>query len=61
METTKDYLLSRIRELEKKRDFNLSIHCPLVAAKWQREIDKTVKEYERKENNHDDTGLSGLL
>lgn len=32
--------LIKIREWEAERDRNLRIHCPLVAAKFQRWIDK---------------------
>lgn len=35
---------TKIREWEAERDRNLRIHCPLVAAKYQRWIDKTKKE-----------------
>lgn len=38
----------KIREWEKERDRNLRIHCPHVAAKFQRFIDKELK----KENNN---------
>ena len=33
----------KIREWEAERDRNLRIHCPLVAAKFQRWIDKLIK------------------
>ena len=39
------YLEQQIKELEKKRDFNLRIHCPLVAAKFQRMINQLKKEH----------------
>ena len=35
--------LIKIREWEAERDRNLRIHCPLVAAKFQRWIDKAKK------------------
>lgn len=35
---------TKIREWEAERDRNLRIHCPLVAAKFQRWIDKAKKE-----------------
>lgn len=34
----------KIREWEAERDRNLRIHCPLVAAKFQRWIDKINKK-----------------
>lgn len=34
----------KIREWERERDRNLKIHCPLVAAKYQRWIDKLANE-----------------
>lgn len=34
----------KIREWEAERDRNLRIHCPLVAAKFQRRIDKINKK-----------------
>lgn len=36
--------LIKIREWESERDRNLRIHCPLVAAKFQRWIDKINKK-----------------
>ena len=44
---TKLEYYNKISEYEAQRDFNLSIHCPLVAAKFQRYIDKLKKEYEQ--------------
>lgn len=35
---------TKIREWEAERDRNLRIHCPHVAAKYQRWIDKAKKE-----------------
>lgn len=43
-----DYNKAKIAEWEKKRDFCLSIHCPLVAAKWQKYIDRLIKEGTKK-------------
>lgn len=44
---------TKIREWEAERDRNLRIHCPLVAAKYQRWIDKARKrakqEYRQQE------------
>lgn len=37
---------TKIREWEAERDRNLRIHCPLVAAKFQRWIDRAKKENE---------------
>ena len=34
----------QIREWEAERDRNLRIRCPLVAAKFQRRIDKAKKD-----------------
>lgn len=34
---------TKIREWEAERDRNLRIHCPLVAAKFQRWIDRAKK------------------
>lgn len=39
---------TKIREWEAERDRNLRIHCPLVAAKFQRWIDKAKKESDRR-------------
>lgn len=39
--------LIKIREWEAERDRNLRIHCPLVAAKFQRWIDRVKKEDDR--------------
>lgn len=39
----------KIRNWEKERDRNLRIHCPLVAAKFQRWIDREM-EKERNKN-----------
>lgn len=38
---------TKIREWEAERDRNLRIHCPLVAAKFQRWIDRVKKEDDR--------------
>ena len=38
---------TKIREWEAERDRNLRIHCPLVAAKFQRWIDRAKKEDDR--------------
>ena len=38
---------TKIREWEAERDRNLRIHCPLVAAKFQRWIDRAKKENNR--------------
>lgn len=43
----KQEYLQRKRELEYLIAFNNSIHCPRVAAKWQRELDKLNKQYEQ--------------
>jgi len=40
--------LIKIREWEAERDRNLRIHCPLVAAKFQRWIDRAKKEDDRR-------------
>lgn len=42
---------SKIRELEKERDRNLRIHCPRVAAKFQRRIDKELKSAQKLQEN----------
>lgn len=39
---------TKIREWEAERDRNLRIHCPRVAAKFQRWIDRTKKEDDRR-------------
>ena len=39
--------LIKIREWEAERDRNLRIHCPLVAAKFQRWVDRVKKEDDR--------------
>ena len=39
--------LIKIRKWEAERDRNLRIHCPLVAAKFQRWIDREKKEDDR--------------
>jgi hypothetical protein len=39
--------LIKIREWEAERDRNLRIHCPLVAANFQRWIDRAKKEDDR--------------
>ncbi len=41
--------LIKIREWEAERDRNLRIHCPLVAAKFQRWIDRAKKEGRKQE------------
>lgn len=38
---------TKIREWEAERDRNLRIHCPLVAAKFQRWIDRAKEENDR--------------
>ncbi|GAA6349531.1 hypothetical protein [Phocaeicola dorei] len=38
---------TKIREWEAERDRNLRIHCPLVAAKFQRWIDRAKEEDDR--------------
>lgn len=38
----------KIREWEAERDRNLRIHCSLVAAKFQRWIDKAKKDNDRR-------------
>lgn len=38
---------TKIREWEAERDRNLRIHCPLVAAKFQRWIDRAKKRTEQ--------------
>ena len=42
---------TKIREWEAERDRNLRIHCPLVAAKFQRWIDKAKKENDKPYRN----------
>lgn len=42
---------SKIREWEKERDRNLRIHCPRVAAKFQRRIDKELKSAQKLQEN----------
>lgn len=44
--------LTKIREWEAERDRNLRIHCPLVAAKFQRWIDRAKKEDGNKNTNN---------
>lgn len=45
--------INKIREWEKERDRNLRIHCPHVAAKFQRWIDKELKSAQKlQENDH---------
>lgn len=44
--------LIKIREWEAERDRNLRIHCPLVAAKFQRWIDRAKKEDGNKNTNN---------
>lgn len=40
----KEEINSKIRYYEAERNRNLAIHCPHVAARWQRMIDKLKKE-----------------
>lgn len=44
-------ITNRIREWEKERDRNLRIHCPHVAAKFQRWIDKELKSIQKSQEN----------
>lgn len=44
--------LIKIREWEAERDRNLRIHYPLVAAKFQRWIDRAKKEDGNKNTNN---------
>ena len=41
----------KIREWEKERDRNLRIHCPRVAAKFQRFINKELKSAQKLQEN----------
>lgn len=41
---TKEAILDKIRYYEAERDRNIAIHCPHVAAKFQRMIDELNKE-----------------
>lgn len=43
---------TKIRVWEAERDRNLRIHCPLVAAKFQRWIDREKKEDENENTNN---------
>lgn len=43
---------TKIREWEAEHDRNLRIHCPLVAAKFQRWIDRAKKEDGNKNTNN---------
>lgn len=36
----------RKKELEYLIEFNTKIHCPYVAAKWKRELDRLEKQYQ---------------
>lgn len=45
----------KIREWERERDRNLRLRCPLTAARYQRYIDRAIKE-EGKEKNEDEKG-----
>lgn len=49
---------TKIREWEAERDRNLRIHCPLVAAKFQRWIDRAKKEDGNKNTNNKKGGQS---
>lgn len=40
----KEEILNKIRRYEAERDRNIAIHCPHVAAKFQRMIDRLKKE-----------------
>lgn len=42
---------NKIREWENERDRNLRIHCPHVAAKFQRWIDKELKSIQESQEN----------
>ena len=39
---------SRVRYLEQKIAFNERIHCPYVAAKWKRELERLKQRFEGK-------------
>lgn len=39
------------KEIEDLIAFNERIHCPHVAARWRRELDKLVKDNERREKD----------
>lgn len=41
---------ARVNALEKMVDANLKIHCKLVAARYQRQLDALKKEYEGQSN-----------
>lgn len=51
-------MLTIIRKWEAERDRNLRIHCPHVAAKFQRWIDREKKEDENKNTNNKKGGNS---
>lgn len=40
--------LSKVIDLERKIEFNKSIRCTLVAARYQRQLDELKKDYEKK-------------
>lgn len=46
----KEEIKYKIAYYEAERDRNLKIHCPRVAAKFQRMIDKLKKEIHQKNN-----------
>lgn len=44
-----DWKEEEIKRLERERDRNLRLHCPLVAAKFQRMIDRIKSENDKSE------------
>lgn len=48
----------KIREWEAERDRNLRIHCPHVAAKFQRWIDRENKENDRPHSQRSNNNLN---
>lgn len=40
----------RKRQIQQKIDFNKKIKCPLVAARWERELKALEKYYEKHKN-----------
>ena len=47
---TKD-IKPRKKKLEYLIAFNTRIHCPHVAAKWQRELDRMEKQYKEESSD----------
>ena len=46
----RDYY-NKKEELEYLIEFNRKIHCPHVAAKWQRELDRLEKQYQEERSD----------